>query len=130
VEDVEEEGGVVEEKRENREEVVVEEKRKEESSGVVENQLTRVSVKQAIMNPLSYAKTTILITGTIAYSSAELQRIDVASDGGKLICDLGHAVGVEWSGLEGGVVVEVRGVVKKKARRTYMDVESVRFVVR
>jgi len=97
------------------------------SEGALEG-VSDVAVTAAIKDPLAYAKRRVRVAGTVTMIDASLGRIDVSERGGKIIVDVERA-GEIPEGTEVGARVEIVGVVKKKARRTFLDAESVALLI-
>ncbi|GMI51102.1 hypothetical protein ScalyP_jg9195 [Parmales sp. scaly parma] len=83
-----------------------------------------VTVREAIFHPVQLSKLTVSLSGTIAMIDEALQRIDINSDGAKLIVDASHP-SIQFKDFTLGMPVRCVGQVKKKSRRMYFLASSI-----
>ena len=85
------------------------------------------SVRDVIMNPGLYLNKPVKVTGLVVMIDATLCRMDVASEGAKLIVELSRLDPAMTTRLAVSSTVVVTGTVRKQQRRTYIEVSHVEF---
>jgi len=88
-----------------------------------------ISVCQIIKDPARHMGPAISVgPATIVFCDVELERIDIAAEGGKLVVKIGGVEGIAALSRElrvGQKVSRVTGVVTKQARRTFLVAHSI-----
>ena len=94
--------------------------------GDMQTDLDTATLRDVILNPSAFSKAPVKVEGTVVLLDRSIDRMDISSNGAKLIVQLAH---VEDTGaldsLTESSVVAVAGTVRKQQRRTFMDAVSV-----
>lgn len=85
---------------------------------------TAATLREVLFDPLAYAGG-VQIVGTVAMIDLERKRLDVASDGAKLMVDIERCAESDLGHLIEQQRVTVSGLVKKIQRRTVLHAEQV-----
>ena len=84
-----------------------------------------ISVCQIIKDPARHMGPAISVgPADIVFCDLELERIDIAAEGGKLVVKIGGVEGMRELRV-GQTVLRVTGVVTKQARRTFLVAHSI-----
>mmetsp|Transcript_8817 Transcript_8817/g.16511 ORF Transcript_8817/g.16511 Transcript_8817/m.16511 type:complete len:106 (+) Transcript_8817:76-393(+) len=81
--------------------------------------MSRATIREVIFSPAQFFNQNTTVAGLIVLLDLNLGRMDISSEGAKLIVEIGHVECVE--GLLVGCRVQVTGRVKKQQRRTFLE---------